>query len=169
MSSNVNSPRFVIGRNTSTLGRWVRLLVGLLLVLYAGLSMITITDRVDALGIQVSFLAIVTVYELAYLLLEKPLLAHMNPWLNALVMVVPSFVIVLVPVFPATLRVGMILYWGVTSILNAVIRYGGCEVLAIPTLLHKRQYDVYCPTNIIDLAEQAVRAGQRTPPEHQGH
>jgi len=159
----------MIGRNTTTLGRWVRLLGGLLLVLFAGLSMISITDRADARGVLVSFLAILLVYELAYLALEKPLLARMNPWLNSLVMVAPALVIALVPVFPAGLRVGMILYLGVTCILNAVMGYGSCEVLAIPTLVHKRQYDVYCPTNVIDLAEQAVKAGKPTPPEPQGH
>src|SRR5713101_3901215 len=115
-----SSGRFMIGRNSTIIGRWVRLLGGLLLVLIAGLSMISITDRADARGVLASFLAIVIVYELAYLALEKPLLARMNPWLNALVLVVPALVIVLVPVFPAELRVGMVLYLGVTSILNAV-------------------------------------------------
>jgi hypothetical protein len=117
----------------------------------------------------VSFVAILIVYELAYLVLEKPLLALTNPWLNALVLVVPALVVVLVPVFPAALRVGMVLYLGVTSILNAVIGYGGCEVLAVQTLVHKRQYSVYCPTNVIDVAEQAVRTGKPTPPEQQDH
>jgi Family of unknown function (DUF6410) len=161
--------RFRIGRNATTLGRWVRLLGGLLLVLITGLSMISLTDRADARGVLVSCLAIVMVYELAYLVLEKPLLARMNPWLNSLVMVVPALVIALVPVFPTELRYGMILYLGVTCILNAVMGYGSCEVLAIPTLVHKRQYDVYCPTNLIDAAEQAVKAGKPTPPEQQGH
>jgi hypothetical protein len=160
--------RFRIGRNATTLGRWVRLLGGLLLVLIAGLSIISITDRADARGVLVSFLAMVIVYEAAYLVLEKPVLARMNPWLNALVMVVPALVIVLVPVFPIELRYGMVLYLGVTCILNAVMGYGSCEVLAIPTLIHKRQYDVYCPTNLIDLAEQAVRTGKPTPPKQPG-
>jgi len=115
-----------------------------------------------------SFLAIVIVYEVAYLALEKPLLARMNPWLNALVMVAPALVIVLVPGFPLELRYGMVLYLGVTCILNAVMGYGSCEVLAIPTLIHKRQYDVYCPTNVIKLAEHAVRTGQPTPPKQPG-
>ncbi len=72
----------MIGRNTTTLGRWVRLLAGLLLVLVAGLSMISITDPADPLGVLVSFAAILIVYELAYLVLEKPLLARMHPWLT---------------------------------------------------------------------------------------
>src|SRR5260370_9863777 len=127
------SGRFMIGRNATGLGRWVRLLGGLLLVLIAGLSMISITDRADARGVLGSFLAIVIVYELAYLALEKPLLARMNPWLNALVMVTPALVIVLVPVFPLELRYGMVLYLGITCILNTVMGYGSCKVLAIPT------------------------------------
>ncbi len=96
----------MIGRNTTTLGRWVRLLGGLLLVLLAGLSMISITDRADARGVLVSFVAILIVYEFAYLALEKPLLARRNPWLNSLVLVVPAIVIALV-LFVAAILIGV--------------------------------------------------------------
>ena len=157
--------RIMIGRDATTIGRWVRLILGLLLILYAGLSLITITNRVDALPVLLSFVAILVVYYVAYLVLEKPLLARVNPWQNMLVFVAPSFVIALVPVFPAALRVGMILYWGVMSVLNAVTRYGGCEVLALPTLVYQRRYDVYCPTNVIDLAERAVRPDSHLQPK----
>lgn len=159
--------RFLIGQNTTTLGRWIRLIGGLLLVLYSGLRMISIVDRADALGVGAWFLAILIGYNLAYLVLEKPLLARLNPWLNTLVMDGPWFVILLVPVFPAALQVGMTLYLGATSILNAVIHYGGCEVLAVPTLIFKRRYGVYCPTNVIDLAEQAIRSRKPAAPGSQ--
>ena len=160
--------RIVIGRDTTTFGRWVRLILGLLCILYAGLSLITITGRVDALSLLLSFLAILVVYYLAYLVLEKPLLARREPWLNMLVFVVPALLIALVPVFPAALRAGMILYLGVMLVLNAAIGYGGCEVLAVPTLVYQRRYDVYCPCNVLDLAEQAVRPDNPLQPKGHG-
>lgn len=158
--------QLTIGRDTTSFGRWVRLILGLLFIASAGLSTISLTDRVDVLPLLVSALGILVVYYIAYLALEKPVLARQNPWLSALVFVVPSLVIAFVPVFPAPLRVGMILYWGVMSVLNSLTRYGGCEVLAVPTLVYKRRYDVYCPTNLLDVAEQAV-AGSRGKPIQQ--
>jgi len=154
---------FKVGRDTTLFGRWVRLIIGLLFILYAGLSTISLTDRVDVVPLLVSFLSILAVYYIAYLALEKLLLARMNPWLSALVFVVPSLVVAFVPVFPAALRVGVVLYWGVMSVLSSQIRYGGCEVLALPTLVYKRRYDVYCPTNVFDIAEQAI-TGRRSKP-----
>jgi hypothetical protein len=161
---------FTVGRDTTTFGRWVRLILGLLFILFAGLSMISKTDRVDALPVLVSFVAILAVYYVAFLVLEKPLLARTKPWLSTLVFVVPSLVIVFVPVFPAPLRVGMVLYWGVMLVLNSLTRYGGCEVLAVPMLVYKHRYDVYCPTNVFDVAEQAIveRRGKpsQSPPQN---
>lgn len=147
---------FTIGRDTTSFGRWVRLILGLLLILYSVLRMISYTDRVNAFSVLASFLGILVIYFIAYLALEKPLLARTNPWLNTLVFVVPALLIVFIPVFPAGLQLGMILYWGISLVLNAIVRYGGCEVLAVPTLVYRRRYDVYCPTNLIDVAEQAA-------------
>ena len=155
--------RFTIGRDATTFGRWVRLISGLLLILYAGLSTISLTNRVAVLPLLVSCLGILVVYFIGYLALEKPLLARRNPWLNTLVFVVPALVIVFVPVFPLALRVGIILYWGVTAVLNSLMRYGGCEVLAVPMLIYKRRYDVYCPANVFDVAEQAIAARRGKP------
>jgi Family of unknown function (DUF6410) len=160
--------QFAIGRDITSFGRWVRVIFGLLLILYSGLRMISLTDRVDPLPLLGSFVAILVVYYAAYLVLEKPLLARMNPWLNALVFVVPSLVIVFVPAFPVVLRSGVVLYYGVTLVVNVLIGYGGCEVLAIPTLVYKRRYDVYCPTNVVDVAEQAIARNRGKPPQSEG-
>lgn len=160
--------QFAIGRDVTPFGRWVRLIFGLLLVLGTGLSTISLTNRVDPLPLLGSFVAIAVVYYAAYLVLEKPLLARKNSWLNTLVFVAPSLVIVLVPAFPAPLRAGMVLYYGVTLIVNSVIGYGGCEVLAVPMFFYKRRYDVYCPTNVVDVVEQAIVGNRGKPPQRAG-
>jgi hypothetical protein len=36
------------------------------------------------------------------------------------------------------------------------MRYGGCEVVAVPSLLFGKRYVVYCPYNVIDVVEKAV-------------
>jgi hypothetical protein len=151
---------FTIGVQSTTFGRGVRLLLGVLFLLYAALRMLSLHERVAALPVLGAFLGILVVYYGAYLVLERPLLARQHPWLNTLVFVVPALVIVFAPLFPSWLQVGMVLYWGVSLLLNALIGYGGCEVLAVPTLVYKRRYHVYCPTNVIDLAERAVTRPQ---------
>jgi Family of unknown function (DUF6410) len=161
----ITPSRFAIGRDLTPFGRWVRLILGLLLILYSGLRMISLTDRVAPLSLLESFVAVLVIYFAAYLVLEKPLLARMNPWLNALVFVVPSLVIVFVPAFPVALRTGIILYYGVSMVVNVLIDYGGCEVLAVPTLVYKRPYDVYCPTNVFDVVEQAIAGNRGKPPQ----
>jgi hypothetical protein len=66
---------------------------------------------------------------------------------------------------PVALRVGMVAYFSASLLLNAAKNYGGCEVLALPSLLLGRWYTVYCPLNVIDAVERRVagKAGARGP------
>ncbi|MFQ5921764.1 MAG: DUF6410 domain-containing protein [Anaerolineales bacterium] len=34
--------------------------------------------------------------------------------------------------------------------------YGGCEVMALPSLIFRRRYFVYCPWNVVDLADKVI-------------
>lgn len=43
-----------------------------------------------------------------------------------------------------------------TQLLDAAIRYGGCEVVALPTLLTGRRYILYCPTKAVDAAKHPL-------------
>lgn len=147
-------PRFIIGLDSTTFGRGVRLILGLLILLMV--VEVMIDAEIDVLLVLVNLLIILAVYSIAYLALEKPLLSRMNAWLNALIFVVSVLVAAFVPVFPAGLRLGMLVYLGFSLVVNALIRYGGCEVLAVPTFVFRRRYSVYCPTNMIEIAEQMV-------------
>ena len=54
---------------------------------------------------------------------------------------------------PLSPTVGYNLYIGVSLLVQAAIRYGGCEVLGIPTLFLRRRYAVYCVFNATDVVE----------------
>ena len=41
-------------------------------------------------------------------------------------------------------------------ICNFIMSHGGCEVMALPSLIFRRRYVVYCPWNLIDLAEKVT-------------
>ena len=50
----------------------------------------------------------------------------------------------------------MIACFSSSLVLNAVINNGGCEVIAIPSFIFRRRHTVYCPLNLVDVAENAV-------------
>src|SRR6266699_2475490 len=58
------------------------------------------------------------------------------------------------PVHSPAWGLGVLLYWSVAGLLTALVSYGGCEVVALPSLLFRRYYTVYCPLNAIDLIER---------------
>jgi Family of unknown function (DUF6410) len=49
---------------------------------------------------------------------------------------------------------GVLLYLSVSLLVAALSSYGGCEVVAFPSLLFRRHCTVYCPLNAIDLVER---------------
>lgn len=63
----------------------------------------------------------------------------MNPWGSTLLLVAPPL-IVLGTTSPGldAIRLGVILYIAVSLIVLFFIRYGGCEVVALPTLIMRR-------------------------------
>ena len=50
----------------------------------------------------------------------------------------------------------LLLYIGISLIFGYFMRYGGCEVVSIPSLLLATRHQVYCPLNAVDVVEQAV-------------
>jgi hypothetical protein len=54
---------------------------------------------------------------------------------------------------------GVLLYLSVGCLVAGLTSYGGCEVVALPSLLFRRHCTVYCPLNAIDLVEHRYTAG----------
>jgi hypothetical protein len=150
-------------------GRWARVGYGLLIAAGSAASALVGLNRADdpvAFALQtVGYLAAITVaYLAAYWLLGERLFARANPWLNTLILVGPALTVAywnltlgyaLGTELPAPLVLAMLIYIGVSFVVEAAIDYGGCEVVALPILVFRRRYVSYClPVVMIDAAER---------------
>ena len=127
---------------------------------------------VEFYGEAVLYLAgIVVAYLAVYYLLGEKLFARANPWINTLILVGPAIVIawwntaissVVGVALPGALSLAFGFYIGISLLLQWKIRYGGCEVVAIPILLLKRRYTTYCiPLVALDAVEKKVAVSWR--------
>ena len=73
-----------------------------------------------------------------------------QPWLRTVIFWLPAVFILL----PEGWGLGVLLYSSTACLVTALVSYGGCEVVALPSLLFRRYYTVYCPLNAIDLIER---------------
>ena len=144
---------FTLGHDLGTVGRWSRIVIGVLGVGWA------VSASVQQ-GVLPESALYVVVIALAYLaahrLLGERVLGKMNPWVGTVLLVGSAVVIPGIQALPLELRLGMVAYFSASLFVNAAANYGGCEVLALPSLLFRRWYTVYCPLNVIDVAERAV-------------
>ena len=119
------------------------------------------------LGVSALYLVgIAAVYTTVYYLLGDRLLGRANPWLNTLIFVGPAWVIAWwnIAIAPATglslpsaLGLAMIVYVGISLLLQWKIEYGGCEVVSLPIILFKRRYVTYCiPLVAVDATEKEL-------------
>lgn len=160
-----NRDETVIGLEVGTLGRWFRLIIGLYLS-----ALVTVVPLLEhpveasntlALLANVALyaLAILAVYTLAFYLLGERFLARTDPWIGTLVFLGPLVLVGGLGLGPAPFQVAIGLYYSVSSIFNFAMSYGGCEVIAIPSLIFRRRYTLYCPYNAVDVVEKAIFAG----------
>lgn len=77
-----------------------------------------------------------------------------HPWLRTLMFWLPAAFIPFLFLIPWGWGFGALLYLSVSLIVAALSSYGGCEMVALPSLLFRRQCTVYCPLNVIDLVER---------------
>ena len=158
----MESSSFVLGHDLRAVGKWSRLILGVLGVFWALARALQVGVLAET-GLYV--LAIGAAYLAAHWLLGGWVLGRMNPWVGTVLLVGPAIVIPGVPMLPAALRLGMVAYFSASLLVNGAKNYGGCEVLALPSLLFRRWYTVYCPLNVIDAVERRVAgaAGARRP------
>ena len=153
---------FTIGLDARLVGRISRLILGGLLPLIVIIRELVLS-RVSLEFLSVAglyFVAIFAIYMAAHYFLGERLLARTNPWVGTLILVGPPSLALMLGLGPSTFQVGLAVYISISLIFNFVISYGGCEVMAIPSLLFRRKYVVYCPWNVVDIAEKAVIQGR---------
>jgi hypothetical protein len=158
----MESSSFVLGHDLKGIGRWSRLILGVLGVFWA-IARALEAGVIAQAGLSV--IAIAAAYLVAHRVLGRRVLGPMNPWVGTVLLVGPAVVIPGAPMLPLALRLGMVAYFSASLLVNAAMSYGGCEVLALPSLLFRRWYTVYCPLNVIDVVERRVagEAGARSP------
>jgi hypothetical protein len=147
MSLQTEQRGFTIGRHVGGCGRWTRFVFGLLGLAYIG-------TEVSHLGLSAAlierlaggFISTTALYLALFWLLGERV---SHPWLRTVIFWLPAVFILL----PGGWGLGVLIYWSVACLLTALLSYGGCEVVAFPSLLFRRYYTVYCPLNAIDLIE----------------
>ncbi len=160
-----------LGLDVGLFGRWSRLLWGIAILLPLAVGAV---QDIQGSGSSLSFyglagvyfLGIGTAYVLVYWSLGERIFARANPWFNTAVFVGPAFVaawweILIQPLtgigLSSSLPTAMSAYIGISFILQWKIRYGGCEVVALPIIFSKRRYATYCiPLVALDAVEKVV-------------
>ncbi len=131
-------------------------------ILTSGLSLSSLSLFLVFVG--VSFAGIAAAYTATYYLLGSRL-GRWNPWVNTAIFVGPAWFVLIWGgigsfiglALPAAFVAAMGIYVAISFILQSKMKYGGCEVVAVPILLVKRRYPTYCiPLVAVDVVEKAV-------------
>jgi|SRR5207247_8000904 len=148
MSLQTEHRGFAVGREVGGCGRCTRLVLGLLGLVYIGTSVARLGPSAALISqIAGSLLLTAVLYIVLFWALGERV---SHPWLRTVIFWLPAAFILL----PWGWGLGVLLYWSVACLLAALTAYGGCEIVAFPSLLFRRRYVVYCPLNAIDLVER---------------
>ena len=140
-----------VGRDLLPIGRAVRIVSGLALLVATVFSSLEFGSSPQRLGgIVAVFVVCIVGYTLVVWLLGERLFSRGDPWLLAILLVAPALVLFL---FPAQLTIGFDAFLGISMVVQAAVAYGGCEIMGIPTLFVRRRYTVYCAMNGGDVVE----------------
>jgi len=163
-----------VGINVGSVGRWTRLVLGFLVIVFVATDFYPATHAHSAtslLMMVLSFVGITTVFTLVHVMIGDKLRGK-SAWWGTLIFVVPTMFLLLGPSFNSSLQVGhwlnmpelnhpfmlaLLLYVGVSFFFQWGARYGGCEVVAIPNALFRKNYGSYCvPLLPLDVIEKII-------------
>ena len=171
MTEQASRSRFgTLGLDVGVVGRWSRLVWGLLILAPIVYDISTRSDLLDSgdfyLQGAVYLGGITAAYVLVYGAFGERFFATANPWVNTAIFVGPAFTVGWWPIIgapltgieiPEALALAMGLYIGISFILQWRIGYGGCEVVSIPIILLRRRYVTYCvPLVAVDAVEKKI-------------
>jgi Family of unknown function (DUF6410) len=156
MNTQATTTSFVIGRDLGPAGRLVRILAAGLNLLAAGslAGLMGALTSTHLATIVLTFVVAAVAYTGLVAVLGERMLSRIDPWLAALLVVVPLAVVFAFPGVPDAVSVGLFAYIGISQLVQAAIGYGGCEIVGIPTLVLRRRYTVYCVLNAADAMEE---------------
>lgn len=148
--------KFTLGLDAGLFGRWARLILGAILPLVSiAYHLVTQPPSVGFYGATaLYFIATFGVYLAAHYFLGERLFARTNPWVATSILVGPVVVVYIFQLGSAAFQLALSVYIAISLIFNFVMSYGGCEVMAIPSLIFRRKYVVYCPWNAVDVVDK---------------
>lgn len=148
-----------VGRELWAAGRVARILAGVLFLAASFGTAVTfhLISLPGLLEIAATVVVAAAAYTVAVWALGERFLTRADPWLAALALVLPLAVVAVLPFLRPSISVGLDAYVAISLLTQAVIGYGGCEIVGIPTLLLRRRFTVYCALNGVDLVERWLR------------
>lgn len=165
-----------VGRDVGIVGRWFRLLMGLVITFFVLLDFFggTHTHSLTTNALVVLFfVGFVLAYQAGYLLIADKV-KDKSPWIPTIIFVLPAmyfstinafFVpyelsfgyLIGMPFINHPITIAMLLYIGVSFPVQFFTKYGGCEVIAIQNLVYKKNYSSYCvPLLPLDILEKTI-------------
>ena len=153
---------FVIGYHIGPFGRWARLIFAIYYLVFFVVNPLVLNsqpvgDFLPFAGeIALWVLALATIYFVGFYFLGELLLSKMNPWTGTLFFLGLPTLIGLLGWMPHPMQVAFGIYVPLSLILIFFMKYGGCEVIALPSLILGQRYTMYCPYNAIDAVEHGV-------------
>jgi len=155
-----------VGWDVGIVGRWFRLVMGILIVLLVLFDFLggshTHSLRTNVLT-GLFFVGFLLFYLVGYLLIVERV-KDKSPWIPTVIFVFPAmyFSVINGMVVPFELSFGdligmpwvnhpmtlaMLLYIGVSFPVQFFTKYGGCEVIAIQNLLYRKRCSSYCASS----------------------
>ena len=160
--AHAGSDDFVIGYHIGPFGRWARLIFAIYFLVFFVVNPLVLNsqplnDFLPFAGETALWvLALAAIYFVGFYFLGELLLSKMNPWTGTLFFLGGPTLIGLLGWMPQAMQVAFGVYVPLSLILIFFMRYGGCEVIALPSLILGRRYTMYCPYNAIDAVEHGV-------------
>lgn len=153
---------FQIGDDVGVVGRWYRLLAGAFFLVYSVLDPILLhpIPRAELPGffgqVGLALGVIIVLYIVVFHAIGEWVLARVTPWVGTLIFLGIPALLFIMGVLPGPVRMAWGFYISISLILTFFFRYGGCEVVSLPSMLLGHRYTMYCPLNAIDAVERAV-------------
>jgi hypothetical protein len=145
-----------LGRDVGAVGRWFRLIAGGGLSAYVLYHAAHATSAAEVMELALYFIAALSAYMAAEFLLGERVFAKIGAWPRTAILLGPLGVVFAFELGPHVFHHALLLYIGVSLIFSFFLRYGGCEVMSIPSLIFGTRHTVYCPLNVVDAVEKAV-------------
>lgn len=153
-----------VGLDLGPVGRIARLLIGAAMLAPMTYQLAVTRPSAGVLAESVFYFALaLVVFTVAFYGLRGRVLSRMNPWIGTAIILTPVLIVLILDVGPAAFLTGLNYYVGLSLIIASIMGYGGCEVVAIPSLLFRQRYVVYCPYNVIDVVEKSVSDRRKVP------